>query len=253
MTLAGELPPIAGEVTSGAVLTGADVPSGPPKAWATSPRTVGLHVADGRAEPRPGRGEPGAAASSSPSQRAAQPPRRPPLRRGAADADPRPGPLRRRRLPPRRRASLGLAPLVSERLLRAVREAADGGLGVVLVEQHVRQALAVADRVYVFQRGRVVLTGSAAEMGDQLERIEASYLSGSIASDPRAGGTGFAGRRVRWTLFFTNCGEVRSGSIGPPSPSRGHRDARDVRVSPRTSRVHITAGTTGHLSTPRCA
>jgi hypothetical protein len=33
----------------------------------------------------------------------------------------------------------------------------------------------------VFQRGRVVLTGSAAEMGDQLERIEASYLFGSIA------------------------------------------------------------------------
>jgi ABC-type branched-subunit amino acid transport system ATPase component/branched-subunit amino acid ABC-type transport system permease component len=77
--------------------------------------------------------------------------------------------------------SLGLAPLVSERLLRAVREAADGGLGVVLVEQHVRQALAVADRVYVLQRGRVVLTGSAEEMGGQLERIEASYLSGSIA------------------------------------------------------------------------
>jgi sulfate-transporting ATPase len=77
--------------------------------------------------------------------------------------------------------SLGLAPLVSERLLRAVREAADGGLGVVLVEQHVRQALAVADRVYVLQRGRVVLAGSAEEMGGQLERIEASYLSGSIA------------------------------------------------------------------------
>ncbi|HEX4752233.1 MAG TPA: ATP-binding cassette domain-containing protein [Solirubrobacterales bacterium] len=76
--------------------------------------------------------------------------------------------------------SLGLAPLVSERLLRAVREAADDGLGVVLVEQHVRQALAVADRVYVLQRGRVVLTGSAEEMGGQLERIEASYLTGSI-------------------------------------------------------------------------
>jgi ABC-type branched-subunit amino acid transport system ATPase component/branched-subunit amino acid ABC-type transport system permease component len=77
--------------------------------------------------------------------------------------------------------SLGLAPLVSERLLRAVREAADDGLGVVLVEQHVRQALAVADRVYVLQRGRVVLSGSADEMGGQLERIEASYLTGSIA------------------------------------------------------------------------
>jgi branched-chain amino acid transport system ATP-binding protein len=66
--------------------------------------------------------------------------------------------------------SLGLAPLVSARLLTAV-----------LVEQHVRQALAVADRVYVLQRGRVVLTGSAEEMGGRLEQIEASYLTGSIA------------------------------------------------------------------------
>ncbi len=73
--------------------------------------------------------------------------------------------------------SLGLAPLVVERLLRAVRQAADSGVGVVLVEQHVRQALAVADRVHVLRRGRVVLSGAAADLRDDAERIAATYLS----------------------------------------------------------------------------
>jgi ABC-type branched-subunit amino acid transport system ATPase component len=77
--------------------------------------------------------------------------------------------------------SLGLAPLVSERLLTAVRDAADGGMGVVLVEQHIKQALAVADRVCVLQRGRIVLQGTSEEMGEQLEKIESSYLAGTIS------------------------------------------------------------------------
>ncbi|HYF44934.1 MAG TPA: ATP-binding cassette domain-containing protein, partial [Acidimicrobiales bacterium] len=52
--------------------------------------------------------------------------------------------------------SLGLAPLIVSRLLQAVRTAADEqGVGVLLVEQHVRQALKVADRVHVMERGRI--------------------------------------------------------------------------------------------------
>jgi branched-chain amino acid transport system ATP-binding protein len=55
--------------------------------------------------------------------------------------------------------SLGLAPMVVERLLASVRQAADErGVAVLLVEQHVRQALSVADRVYVMERGRVSLS-----------------------------------------------------------------------------------------------
>lgn len=74
--------------------------------------------------------------------------------------------------------SLGLAPLVVTHLLQAVREAADQrGIGVVLVEQHVRQALKVADRVYLMERGRIALSGTAAEVGAQLDRIEAAYLA----------------------------------------------------------------------------
>lgn len=84
--------------------------------------------------------------------------------------------------------SLGLAPLVVERLLIALRKAADDGLGVLLVEQHVRKALTVADRVYVLQRGRVVYTGTGAEARRDIDAIEASYLSGSGANGEPNGG-----------------------------------------------------------------
>ena len=75
--------------------------------------------------------------------------------------------------------SLGLAPIIVTRLLQAVRTAADErGVGVLLVEQHVRQALKIADRVYLMERGKITLSGSAQEIGGQLDEIEASYLSG---------------------------------------------------------------------------
>jgi branched-chain amino acid transport system ATP-binding protein len=77
--------------------------------------------------------------------------------------------------------SLGLAPIIVTHLLEAVREAADEeGVGVLLVEQHVRQALKIADRVYLMERGRIVLTGTAAEVVGQLDTIEAAYLAGSV-------------------------------------------------------------------------
>lgn len=73
--------------------------------------------------------------------------------------------------------SLGLAPQVVDRLLAAVRDAAHRGVAVLLVEQQVRQALTVADRAYVLQRGRVVLSGSASDVAARSRDIESSYLA----------------------------------------------------------------------------
>jgi branched-chain amino acid transport system ATP-binding protein len=74
--------------------------------------------------------------------------------------------------------SLGLAPIIVTHLLDAVRSAADrDGVGVLLVEQHVRQALRVADRVYLMERGRVVLSGTTDEVSGQLDRVEDTYLA----------------------------------------------------------------------------
>jgi branched-chain amino acid transport system ATP-binding protein len=75
--------------------------------------------------------------------------------------------------------SLGLAPIIVARLLETVRAAADDhGVGVLLVEQHVRQALTIADRAYLMERGRIALSGTAAEVAGQLDRVEAAYLAG---------------------------------------------------------------------------
>jgi branched-chain amino acid transport system ATP-binding protein len=77
--------------------------------------------------------------------------------------------------------SLGLAPMLVERLLRVVRDAADTGIGVLLVEQHVHKALEIADRVYVLQRGRVQLSGRAEEMRGRIDEVQASYLAGAAS------------------------------------------------------------------------
>ena len=83
--------------------------------------------------------------------------------------------------------SLGLAPVVVKRLLQTVRRvASERATGILLVEQHVRQALDIADRVYVMQRGRIVMSGTAEHVQGRIDEIESTYLSGSSGdSEPR--------------------------------------------------------------------
>jgi branched-chain amino acid transport system ATP-binding protein len=78
--------------------------------------------------------------------------------------------------------SMGLAPVVVESLLPVVRAVAtDTGAAVVLVEQHVRLALGVADSAVVLAHGAVVLSGSAAELLADPARLEAAYLGDAAA------------------------------------------------------------------------
>jgi len=73
--------------------------------------------------------------------------------------------------------SLGLAPLIVERLLPVVREyATESGCGVLLVEQHVQLALTVADRGYVLSHGELVLHDRAEKLRANRDLLMASYF-----------------------------------------------------------------------------
>jgi branched-chain amino acid transport system ATP-binding protein len=71
--------------------------------------------------------------------------------------------------------SLGLAPIIITDIFRSIRALRQAGLTILLVEQMANQALAVADRAYVLETGRVTLEGT----GQQLLKdpaVRAAYL-----------------------------------------------------------------------------
>lgn len=73
--------------------------------------------------------------------------------------------------------SVGLAPRLVIEVLEHIRALVDDGLSVLLVEQNVKAALEVADRLYLLDRGHVAGSGSAAAMRED-ERVARAYLGG---------------------------------------------------------------------------
>ncbi len=71
--------------------------------------------------------------------------------------------------------SMGLAPILVEQILDVVRGLKQAGLTVLLVEQNARAALAIADRGYVVETGRIATSGSAAHLLAD-DRVQAAYL-----------------------------------------------------------------------------
>ena len=71
--------------------------------------------------------------------------------------------------------SLGLMPSLVEKVMAAVLDIRKAGITVLLVEQMVQEALEIADRGYVLQSGRVVLSGAAAELLENPE-VRRAYL-----------------------------------------------------------------------------
>ena len=71
--------------------------------------------------------------------------------------------------------SMGLAPMLVEQILDVIEGLKRAGLTVLLVEQNARAALAIADRGYVVETGRIAASGSAAQfLAD--DRVQAAYL-----------------------------------------------------------------------------
>jgi branched-chain amino acid transport system ATP-binding protein len=75
--------------------------------------------------------------------------------------------------------SLGLAPLVVRDIFDVIQQLHHRGVTILLVEQNVRQALQIADRGYLLETGRVVLSGPGPELRTNPE-VERFYLGGSV-------------------------------------------------------------------------
>ena len=90
--------------------------------------------------------------------------------------------------------SLGLAPAIADEIFAVLDQLRDWGIAMVLIEQNVYRSLAVADRVYVMERGGISFAGSPEELR-QHGRLEEAYFGTQSrreagAGQPEGGGHG---------------------------------------------------------------
>jgi len=71
--------------------------------------------------------------------------------------------------------SLGLSPLLTQEIFRLTRKIHEEGLTILMVEQNVKQTLAICDRAYVLENGRVVLEGKGSELLEN-EQVKQAFL-----------------------------------------------------------------------------
>ena len=73
--------------------------------------------------------------------------------------------------------SMGLAPILVEQIFDIIREFHASGTTILLVEQNAGKALAIADRAYVLEQGRITLSGTGADLAAS-DAVKKAYLGG---------------------------------------------------------------------------
>ena len=76
--------------------------------------------------------------------------------------------------------SMGLAPIMVDRIFELITSARDSGVSILLVEQNARLALKVSRRAYVLESGKITLSGNSAELL-QDDRVRAAYLGEAVS------------------------------------------------------------------------
>jgi branched-chain amino acid transport system ATP-binding protein len=82
--------------------------------------------------------------------------------------------------------SLGLAPVVVSRLIPVIRTVAEGGTGVLLIEQFATVALGLANHAHVMEGGRIRFSGPAADLRANPELLQSAYLLRGSPDNPAA-------------------------------------------------------------------
>lgn len=81
--------------------------------------------------------------------------------------------------------SLGLAPLVAERLVQALRDVAAKGVAVLVVEQNLWRTLALSDRFYLMREGRIKLSAKSADYRERTDELEQMLVGAATNPDTR--------------------------------------------------------------------
>lgn len=74
--------------------------------------------------------------------------------------------------------SMGLAPLIVQQIFDIIQTVNQDGTTILLVEQNAHMALSIADRAYVIETGKIVLSGTAQELRES-DQVKAAYLGGA--------------------------------------------------------------------------
>jgi branched-chain amino acid transport system ATP-binding protein len=80
--------------------------------------------------------------------------------------------------------SMGLAPIIVDQIFEFLHRVAGDGVSLLLVEQYVNKALAIADYAYILSRGRITFAGDAAELAD--EDVFTRYLGSDVTAGAAA-------------------------------------------------------------------
>ena len=91
--------------------------------------------------------------------------------------------MRRPRLMCLDEPSMGLSPIITQQVFEMVKRINDGGVTVFMVEQNARMALAISDRGYVLESGRIVLEDVGSRLMENMD-IKAAYLGESRRVEP---------------------------------------------------------------------
>ncbi len=73
--------------------------------------------------------------------------------------------------------SMGLAPILVEQIFDIIKKLNDAGTTILLVEQNAQAALAIADKAYVLETGKIILSGTGEELA-RSEQVKKAYLGG---------------------------------------------------------------------------
>jgi branched-chain amino acid transport system ATP-binding protein len=123
--------------------------------------------------------------------------------------------------------SQGLAPAIVDRLFEIVSAFRDNGTALILVEQFVTRALAVADRAYVVENGEIGYSGTAAALAADEEFVRSSYLGDTSTPEP-VGTAVAAGPDVRHRDLLTEVNVSLPPALLRGLEERAERDGLDV-------------------------